>query len=48
MKFFEIGAEVLVPKFTRAEVRLPVSKLDSMVWNKTHLDSSYISGNIDS
>ena len=23
MKFFEIGAEVLVPKFTRAEVRLP-------------------------
>ena len=24
MKFFEICAEVLVPKFTRAEVRLPV------------------------
>ena len=23
MKFFEICAEVLVPKFTRAEVRLP-------------------------
>ena len=25
MKFFEICAEVLVPKFTRAEVRLPDS-----------------------
>ena len=24
MKIFEICAEVLVPKFTRAEVRLPV------------------------
>ena len=23
MKFFEIGAEVLVPKFTRTEVQLP-------------------------
>ena len=26
MKFFEICAEVLVPKFTRAEVRLPDKK----------------------
>ena len=28
MKFFEICAEVLVPKFTRAEVRLPEKKYD--------------------
>ena len=27
MKFFEIGAEVLVPKSTRAEVRLPGSRV---------------------
>ena len=26
MKFFEIRAEVLLPKFTRAEVRLPENK----------------------
>ena len=28
MKFFEICAEVIVPKFTRAEVRLPVINLE--------------------
>ena len=28
IKFFEIRAEILVPKFTRAEVRLPGIKLE--------------------
>ena len=34
MKFFEIGAEVLVPKFTRAEVRLPDSDLELFTYRK--------------
>ena len=39
MKFFEICAEVLVPKFTRAEVRLPALNhnidLDDSICNKS-------------
>ena len=31
MKFFEICAEVLVPKFTRAEVRLPAFRCINLI-----------------
>ena len=31
MKFFEIGADFLIPKFTRAEVRLPAGNYNLYV-----------------
>ena len=41
MKFFEICAEVLVPKFTRAEVRLPVYILE-FSWLKIFTYNYYV------
>ena len=42
MKLFEICAEVLVPKFTRAEVRLPGSCRDPSI-----VGQSAVPGNTD-
>ena len=42
MKFFKICAEVLVPKFTRAEVRLPVKVPSHFIQSSLHFLSHLI------
>ena len=48
MKFFEICAEVLVPKFTRAELRLPGLGLISLILMKLNKALIFKSGSIKS